>query len=139
MGKRFIADFQAGRTDEEIRYIVTDYLSREGFSCTNYKGEEVWKKGVGALTAPQFLKVNFQNGRVHLEAWLKYALLPGVYCGEMGLTGFVGIAVKKPLKARVDMLISILQQPGAVQPGVAQPCAVAQPGAGQAPTGAGQP
>lgn len=119
MGKRFVADFQTSQTDEGIQYIVTDFLTREGFSYTNYNNELVWKKGVGALTAPQFIKIYSQNGLVHLEAWIKFAILPGVYCGEMGLDGFFGIAIKKMLKSRVDMLIAILQQqraPVPVQP-----------------------
>lgn len=45
-----------------------------------------------------------------MEAWLKYVLLPGVYFGEMGVTGFYAIAVKKPLKKRVDTLAAILTQ-----------------------------
>lgn len=107
---RHVVDFQSARPDDQIRQIVTDYMSKEGFSYTTYKGEEVWKKGVGLLTAPQFMKVNFQNGQVHVEAWIKYALLPGVYVGEMDLKGFTAIAVKKPLKARVETLTKILAQ-----------------------------
>ena len=87
-----------------------DYMKNEGFSYTTVKGEPVWKKGVGALTAPQFMKVECQNGHVHMEAWLKYALLPGVYVGEMALKGFFGIAVKKPLKKRMELLTQILTQ-----------------------------
>lgn len=108
---RFVTDFTANRPDDQIRQVVTSYLTQEGFTYTTYKGEEVWKKGVGLLAAPQFLKVNFQNSQVHIEAWIKYALLPGVYVGEMGLSGFVAVAVKKPLKARVDALTGILTQP----------------------------
>lgn len=114
MGKRFVADFQTNQTDEAIQYIVTDFLTREGFVYTDYKGELVWKKGTGMLTAPQFIKVWSQNGYVHLEAWLKQAILPGVYCGEMGLTGFYGFAIKKVLKDRVDMLTSFLLSPNSV-------------------------
>ncbi len=108
--KRYALDLQTGRPDDQIRQIVTDYMSREGFTYTTYKGEELWKKGVGMMAAPQFMKVNFQNGQVHIEAWLKYVILPGVYCGEMGLKGFWGWAVKKTLKQRVDTLVSILTQ-----------------------------
>ncbi len=108
---RFQTDFQATRPDEHVRQIVTDYLTKEGFSYTTIKGEPVWKKGVGMLAAPQFMKVECAGGRVHIEAWVKYALLPGVYVGEMGLKGFVAIAVKKPLRDRVNVLTAILTQP----------------------------
>ena len=112
---RFTTDFQVNTADETIHYIVNDYLTREGFLYTNYNGEDVWKKGKGLMTAPQFIKVQYQNGQVHLEAWLKYAILPGVYCGEMGLTGFMGFAVKETLTARVNTLIQALYQSGAAQ------------------------
>ena len=107
---RYMVDLQVNRPDDQIRQIVTDYMAREGFTYTTYKGEELWKKGVGMMTAPQFMKVNFANGQVHMEAWLKYVLLPGVYFGEMGVTGLYAIAVKKPLKKRVDTLAAILTQ-----------------------------
>ena len=107
---RFQTNFQVSRPDEQVRQIVMDYLGREGFTYTTTKGEPVWKKGSGFLAAPQFMKVECQNGAVHLEAWLKYALLPGVYVGEMGLKGFFGVAIKKMLKSLVDTLISVLTQ-----------------------------
>lgn len=110
MGKRFITDFTVNRSDSEISGIVADFLSKEGFTSTVYRGEPVWKKGVGLAAAPQFIKVSSENGQVHLEAWLKIPILPGVYCGEMGLTGFYAIAIKKMLKSRVDLLLSVLQQ-----------------------------
>lgn len=112
---RHVVDLQVNRPDDQIRQIVTDYLTKEGFNYTTYKGEQLWKKGVGMMTAPQFMKVNFQNGQVHIEAWLKYVLVPGVYFGEMGVKGFYAIAVKKPLKNRVDTLIAILTQQAPAQ------------------------
>lgn len=107
---RTITNFQATRPDDQVRQIVVDYLSKEGFSYTTIKGEPVWKKGVGMLAAPQFMKVECLNGQVHLEAWLKYPLLPGVYVGEMSLKGFWGIAIKKALQKRVDLLTQLLTQ-----------------------------
>lgn len=111
MGKRFETTFTINQPEEFVQFILNDFFAKEGFTLTDYNGERVWKKGVGMLTAPQFIKVDYQNGQVHLEAWMKYAILPGVYCGEMGLTGFWGFAVKKVLRDRVDALIYLLQQP----------------------------
>lgn len=108
---RFMTDFQANRPDDQVRQVVMDYLGKEGFHYTTVKGEPVWKKGMGLMAAPQFVKAECQDGRVHIEAWLKYALLPGVYVGELGLKGFFGIAIKKALKSRVDTLVQVLSQP----------------------------
>lgn len=110
MGKRFVTEFISTLPDETISLVAQDFFAKEGFSYTEYNGEMVWKKGVGALTAPQFIKLEFQNSRVRIHAWLKWAILPGVYCGEMGLTGFWGFAVKQMLKGRVDNLIALLTQ-----------------------------
>lgn len=58
-------------------------------------------KKEAASTAPQFMSVVCHDGMVTVQAWIKQALLPGVYVGEMGLTGFYGVAIKEMLKGRV--------------------------------------
>lgn len=110
MGKRFVAEFQVNQSEEFVGFILTDFFAKEGFQMTDYNGERVWKKGIGMLAAPQFIKVSYYAGQIHLEAWLKFAILPGVYCGEMGLDGFWGFAIKEQLKSRVMTLIQLLQQ-----------------------------
>ena len=108
---RFIAEMPTGKPDDMVRFIAEDYLSKEGFKQKLYKGEAVWKKGNGLLPAPQFIKISSLQGHVHLEAWIKQAILPGVYVGEMGLDGAYGFAIKKVLKDRVDALARLLYQP----------------------------
>ena len=88
-----------------------DFFTKEDFHFKEIKGEGVWQHGTGLLTAPQFVKYTYQDGMLTLEAWLKYAWLPGVYSGEMGLTGFVGALPKSALKAKVDQLIYLFKQP----------------------------
>lgn len=44
-----------------------------------------------------------------LEAWIKFAILPGVYVGEMGTKGFVGALPKQLLKERVDKTLMAMQ------------------------------
>lgn len=95
---RFVAEMPTGKPDDMVRFIAEDYLNKEGFKQKIYKGEQVWKKGTGMLTAPQFIKFSTYQGNVHLEAWIKQAILPGVYVGEMGLNGAYGFAIKKLLK-----------------------------------------
>ncbi len=106
---RFVTEFQSARSDADISYVVNDFLTKEGFTYTDFQGEMLWKKGKGIMTAPQFIKVECQNSVVHMEAWIKYPLLPGVYVGEMGLTGFFAFAVKDVLKSRVQALTGYLQ------------------------------
>ncbi|HJD23574.1 MAG TPA: DUF4190 domain-containing protein [Firmicutes bacterium] len=120
MGKRYAVDFNTGKPDDFIRFVSEDFLRKEGFALVTYRGESVWKKGQGLLTAPQFIKLQYAGGAVHLEAWIKWAVLPGVYCGEMGLDGAMGFAVKAALRKRVDMLVALLYQPANIS---AQPAA----------------
>ena len=108
---RFTAELPTGKPDDMVRFIADDFLLKEGFQQVTHKNEVVWKKGKGLMVAPQFIKYQTRGGNVHLEAWLKYAILPGVYCGEMGLDGAMGFAVKKVLKDRVDALARLLYQP----------------------------
>lgn len=102
---RYTIDIPTPYTPEEINNIINQFSQQEGFQFTNYKGEDVLKKGMGIMSAPQFIKVAIFPGTVHIEAWIKNAILPGVYIGEMGLDGFYGWAIKATLKGRVDRLI----------------------------------
>ena len=106
---RYQQVFPANRSDQEAQNVIAQYLSQEGFTSTQYKGEAVWKKGMGFFAGPQYIKAYCQNGQVHLEAWMRVALFPGVYVGEMGMNGIVGGLPKKVLRDRVKMLTQLLQ------------------------------
>lgn len=134
---RFMADMPTGKPDDMVRFIAEDYLNKEGFKQKVYKGETVWKKGTGMLTAPQFIKISSMQGNVHLEAWIKQAVLPGVYVGEMGLDGAYGFAIKKVLKDRVDALARLLYQP--LDGGVPAPVPAGMPMDGAYAAGAAAP
>lgn len=87
---------------------IQQYLASEGFEYITYEGENVFKKGKGVFVAPTFIKVTFGTSSVRVESWLKYALLPGVYVGEIGMEGFVGFAVKGTMKrcvARIEQML----------------------------------
>jgi hypothetical protein len=92
-----------------------DYLNAEGFTQVQYKGNLVWKKGSGVLTAPQYVILTYGEQEIILEAFIKFAALPGVYVGELGTTGFVGAIPKGMLKTRIEAIeryiYSLWQQP----------------------------
>lgn len=118
------------------------YLLSEGYEYIQYNNENVYKKGMGILMGPTFIKVSFQDNLVYLEAWLKFAVLPGIYVGESGLTGLLGVAVKGPLRNRFAYIESMIQyyangqMPG---PGAYLPAAPNQPGPGGFCTRCGAP
>lgn len=65
------------------------------------QGESHWRKGQGLLVAPQFVKLSVVPEGIELQAWLKFAWLPGVYAGEFDLEGAFMIIPKRQLRAMV--------------------------------------
>lgn len=108
---RFKTEIQLNKPESFIDFIIKDFFSKEGFVNKEKDGESFWQYGTGLLTAPQFIKYTYENGVLDLEVWLKFALLPGVYCGEMGLKGFFGAAPKATLRKKIDQLITLVSQP----------------------------
>lgn len=98
---RYVNEIKTRKSKEEINRITGEFLTREGFKMMDYDGEKVWKKGTGLALGPQFMKVMPGPGKVHVEAWIKFAILPGVFLGEMDTEGLVGGAPKRRLKKRV--------------------------------------
>ena len=107
---RTVKYFQMAYLPETLFNDIYSYLMSEGYEYIQYNNENVFKKGKGLMMGPTFIKVSFQDNVVCLEAWLKFAILPGVYAGESGLGGLVGAAVKGPLKNRVAYIESMIQQ-----------------------------
>ena len=60
---------------------------------------------------PKFMKYTYENGLLHLEAWVKTAWLPGIYGKDQSLDGFVASVPKQGFKKELDSLITILYQP----------------------------
>lgn len=117
---------------------IYSFLLSEGYEYTQYKNETVFKKGLGFMSGPSFVKVSFTDKTVRVEAWIKFAILPGVYAGEMDLNGFVGIAVKAPLKYRVQQVETIIMNNG-VLPMANGQVYNGQPNNGQIPGGPNYP
>lgn len=107
---RFKTEIQLNKPESFVDFIIKDFFHKEDFVYKEQKGEILWQNGAGLLTAPQFIKYKYENGLLTLEAWLKFAIIPGVYCGEMGLKGIFGMGPKSMLKKKVNLLISLLSQ-----------------------------
>ncbi len=106
---RYNMPFVTPYTPDQVYNFFNSYMQQEGFTYVTKKGESYWKKGSGLMTAPQFIRIIPNNESYILEAWIKFALLPGVYIGEMGTKGFVGAVPKSMLKSRIDKILSGLQ------------------------------
>lgn len=93
----------------DVHARIEKYLTTEGFKQMDYKGEQIWKKGIGLMLGPQFIKLTLQGNSIEFEAWIRFALLPGVYVGEMGIDGLFGLIPKRLLKKRVQQIENLLQ------------------------------
>lgn len=127
---RTIKDFSFNGNTDGLFGEIHNYLISEGYEYLVFEGEQVFKKGHGLATGPTFIKVSSSGGIVRLEAWMKYAVLPGVYASEIDLDSFVGSAVKGPVRKRFAWIEQLLLQRGAqlLQQGYfQQPYAPAQP------------
>lgn len=106
---RYVRDFPLnGSTPEQMYERVSQYLMSEGYVETQVKGENVLKKGDGWVSGPTCFKFSFYSGFMRMESWMMYAVLPGVFAGEIGTDGFVGWAVKGPWKERIDHIERML-------------------------------
>ena len=106
---RYVEKFDFNGNQERLIERVNTFMESEGFKLVDYKGEEVFKKGHGLLSAPSYLKLEYYDDEVVIGAWLKYAVFPGVYIGELGIKGFIGALPKKMLKSRVKKIIEMIE------------------------------
>ena len=89
---------------------IGTYLASEGYTYKVKNNEGVFKKGYGILSGPTFIKIQPFQGQIMVQAWMKYALCPGVYFGEIDLTSPIGFAAKGPLKSRVSYIENMIIQ-----------------------------
>ena len=97
---RYINTIPTRKSPEELTRSIERYLREEGFKLFD-PDQNIWKKGMGWMLGPQFIRFEVDPRELYLEAWIKFALLPGVYMGEMGIVGAFAFIPKRKLKARV--------------------------------------
>lgn len=102
---RFIQDVVLNKPDDFVYFMMNDYLQKNGFVTSDWKGEPAYRAGDGFMEGYKYLKWSYTSGVFHLEAWMK-----GTFGGEMNLDGFVGCLMKKPYKENLMRLITLLQQ-----------------------------
>lgn len=85
---------------------IQQYLFGKGYKTATVGGQQAFKKGDGFWTAARYVKITYYDGNVRVEAWVDSM------GSEMGLDGFYGWAVKKPLKEDVKIIEMTLMLPG---------------------------
>ena len=102
---RFVKDLVLNKPEEFVTFVMNDYLQKNQFSMSDWKGEPAYRAGDAMLEGYKYLNWSYVNGTLHLEAWLK-----GTAGKEWDLDGFVAVAQKKPYKTSLEQLFTALQQ-----------------------------
>ena len=103
---RFTQDLVLNKPEDFVHFIMEDYLTKHGFSMSDWKGEPAYRAGDAVVEGFKYLKWSYADGVFHLEAWIK-----GTFGKEHGLDGAYGIVVTKPYKSSLNQLFASLQQP----------------------------
>ena len=125
---------------EQLFADIHQYMLSEGYEYRNFEGENVYKKGKGIAAGPTFIKIMADDGRIVVEAWVKFAVLPGVYAGESGLDSMAfGTIPKSVLADRVRNIERMITNNGGVATGATAPAPGAAPQPQQPPVQPQQP
>ena len=106
---------------------IHQYMLSEGYEYRNFEGENVYKKGKGFSLGPTFLKIMADQDRIVVEAWIKFAVVPGVYASEMGIDGVFGAVPKSMLSGRVRNVERMITSNGGIATGATAPAPGAAP------------
>lgn len=101
---RWIRDEQLNQPEDFVRFMMEDYLNKNGFKKKIHKNQEVWQEGDGILVMARFVRYEYADGRLHLEAWVGKGR-------ENPIKGFVGALPKKMFREGLEELIGLLRQP----------------------------
>lgn len=101
----YVRDIVLNKPDDFVQFIMNDYLQKNQFAMSDWKGEPAYRAGDAMVEGFKYLKWSYNNGVFHLEAWLK-----GTAGGEWDLEGFVGTLQKKPYKDSLEQLFVTLNQ-----------------------------
>lgn len=100
---RWIRDEELSQPQDFVQFMMEDYLKKNGFKEKKHKGELVWQNGDGFLVMARFIRYEYSEGKLHLEAWVgKHR--------ENALKGFAGTLPKKVFKGSLEELLGLLHQ-----------------------------
>ncbi len=101
------------RTTVKVKYSSFDglqnkisaLLSSKGYKNINENNEDVWKNGMGFLTAMKYIKIEFaENNTLVISGWCR-----AMAGGEMDLNGVVGALPKKQVMNVIKELQAIVK------------------------------
>ena len=106
---RYVADFATSKSPDQVERVVSRYLSGEGFVQAAYGDEQVWQKTKWfSNDGAQYIAITPSQDGVHLEAWVRFTILPGLSIGEIGTVAIFARIPMKRLMKRVEHLAQFL-------------------------------
>lgn len=101
--KRTTVDLPIPADAAALHQAIVNLLTSEGYKQYTYPrtGEQVWKKGVGFLTAMRFMKLDYQQGMLILSGWVAGGFFDMIG-REMPLEGVTAALPKKLAKNTFD-------------------------------------
>ena len=109
---RTVVVYRFNAIPQGLSEMVHNYLISEEYTYKLFENEYVYQKGSGWTMGPTFFKLTYLNYEVVIEAWMKSAILPGVYAGEITVEDFLGCAVKGPFAERLARIENMMRQFG---------------------------
>ena len=105
MGSRYVNDIALNMAPEDVENAIQQYLRGKDFKLVFEKGEQYYKTG-GVMLPLQGFKYGYQNGILHLEAWV------GKIGKEMNIGDgkFLGAAAKIPYYNSILALLETLDK-----------------------------
>ncbi len=91
---------------EQVDNTVANILMISGYKKIERKGEVIWKKGTGFLTAMQYIKIEYtEDNTVVAQGWIQ-AGLGNLEAKEMALHGAAGSIPKKSVMKVLEKIQS---------------------------------
>lgn len=103
---RYVQNVLLNKPGDFVAFMMNDYLQKNGFSPSDWKGEPAFRAGDAMVEGYKYLKWGYDGSVLHVEAWLK-----GAFGKEMDLSGYIGCLQKKPFRESLEQLFNLMMQP----------------------------
>ncbi len=107
---RTYLEFSIPQYSDAVDQTIRQVLIAADYKEVQYHLEVVWRKGLGVLESPHYIKVEYPNSNtVRLSGWISMTLAGPVSGKEHDLTGVLGIAAKKSVKKTMEKIQAAVQ------------------------------
>lgn len=88
---------------------LVGYFRSRGYAPSDYRGEMIWKEGIGMLTAMHYIKISLLPGDVfQISGWVMSGLGKAAIPAEMNLSGALGVIPKKQVQSVISGMLPII-------------------------------